>query len=137
MVSPQPRYRFEFFVKLRRHAPQFFEALAREHGDRVRVRVGGNTLYLLSHPDDVQQVLMLSHAFVTKGRTLERASRRLLGQGLLNSHGDFHLRQRHLMQPAFHRNRVLSYAHAMIDETLALSRTWEQRPWIDVHREMM
>ena len=45
-----------------------------------------------------------------KGRGLERA-KRLLGEGLLTSEGAIHLRQRRLMQPAFHRDRIAAYAH--------------------------
>jgi len=40
--------------------------------------------------------------------------RRLLGQGLLTSDEPLHLRQRRLVQPAFHRERVAGYAATMI-----------------------
>jgi cytochrome P450 len=40
--------------------------------------------------------------------------RRLLGEGLLTSDEPLHLRQRRLVQPAFHRERVAGYAATMI-----------------------
>ena len=40
----------------------------------------------------------------------------MLGNGLLTSEGDFHLRQRRMMQPAFHRKRIAAYADIMVDE---------------------
>jgi cytochrome P450 len=53
---------------------------------------------------------------VIKGRGLRRM-RRLLGEGLLTSDEPLHLRQRRLVQPAFHRERVAGYAATMIDAT--------------------
>ena len=38
----------------------------------------------------------------------------LLGEGLLTSEGDHHLRQRRLVQPAFYRDRLVSYAATMV-----------------------
>jgi cytochrome P450 len=51
-------------------------------------------------------------AFV-KGRGTQRLER-LLGKGLLTSNGAFHLRQRRLVQPAFHRERIAGYAETMV-----------------------
>ena len=56
---------------------------------------------------------------VFKGRGLER-SKRLFGEGLLTSEGEHHLRQRRLSQPAFHRQRLLTYGTAMVEFTSAI-----------------
>ena len=53
----------------------------------------------------VRDVLVTNQRNFQKGRGLERA-KRLLGEGLLTSEGQTHLRQRRLMQPAFHRERI-------------------------------
>jgi cytochrome P450 len=47
--------------------------------------------------------------------------RRLLGRGLLTSSEPLHLRQRRLVQPAFHRERINAYAATMIEATVALA----------------
>ena len=90
----------------------FFEAMAREHGDVSWFRDMGASFALLNHPDLVRDVLVTQQRLFHKGIGLERA-RLLLGDGLLTSEGAFHLRQRRLMQPAFHRERIAGYGATM------------------------
>ena len=63
-----------------------------------------------------------------------------LGNGLLLSEGDFWRRQRRLAQPAFHRQRLVSFATTMVDSTQAMLTRWEGfepgAPF-DVAQEMM
>src|SRR5690242_13731506 len=70
--------------------------LARTYGDVSHLVAGGEHLVLLNHPQLVKDVLVTHQRNFRKGRGLERA-RRLLGDGLLTSEGDTHLRQRRLM----------------------------------------
>lgn len=67
-------------------------------------------------PDDVRRVLVTEQRKFTKGWTLER-TKPLLGRGLLTSTGEFHLHQRRLMQPAFHRERLTGYGDVMVRYT--------------------
>ena len=82
----------------------FFTNLARTYGDISHVHLASEHLFLLNHPQLVKDVLVTNQKSFFKGRGLERA-KRLLGEGLLTSEGETHLRQRRLMQPAFHRER--------------------------------
>jgi cytochrome P450 len=81
-------------------------------------------------------VLVTNHRNFHKGRGLERA-KMLLGEGLLTSEGDFHLRQRRLAQPAFHRQRVTAYGATMATYAAARRDRWRPGETIDAHREMM
>src|SRR5262245_3167276 len=92
----------------------FFMNLAPTYGDVSHVHMASEHLFLFNHPELVKDVLVTHQRHFLKGRGLERA-RRLLGQGLLTSEGATHRRQRRLMQPAFHRDRVASYATVMTD----------------------
>src|SRR5690242_13747934 len=85
----------------RRDPLNFLTRVAREYGDVVRFRVGPQRIYLLNHPDYVRDVLVTHHERFHKGRALKR-SKRLLGESLLTSEGEFHRRQRRLALPAFH-----------------------------------
>ena len=59
----------------------------------------------------------------------------VLGNGLVTSEGDFWLRQRRLSQPAFLKNRVLSYAPVMGELTRNTLANWRPGQRIDVHFE--
>src|SRR5690242_18639530 len=88
-----------------RNPLEFFTSLARTYGDFVHVRLGPERVYLVSDPRVVKDVLVTHNQNFTKSRGLER-TKRLLGEGLLTSEDPLHRRQRRLMQPAFHRDRV-------------------------------
>src|SRR4051812_8867778 len=83
--------------------------LAQQYGDVVFFRIGVLRFVLLNHPAYVEDILVTRASLFAKGRALERA-RRLLGNGLLTSEGSFHLRQRRLVQPSFHKARIAGYA---------------------------
>jgi cytochrome P450 len=113
----------------------FFSRAQLRHGDVVRFAFGRETVYLLSHPDLVRDVLLTQAQKFHKGLGLERAQI-LLGQGLLTSEGEQHLGQRRLMQPAFHRERMAGYAKAMVDAAQAMGQRWVDGSTLDVQKEM-
>ena len=101
------------FLKFRRDPLTFFTTLARTHGDVVRFSFGSQAVYLVSHPDMIEDVLVTSARKFMKGIALQRA-KRLLGEGLLTSEGQMHLRQRRTIQPLFHKQQVQRFAEAMV-----------------------
>jgi cytochrome P450 len=112
------------------------KGLARDYGDVARFRAGPHSVYLLSHPDYVRDVLVTNNARFKKGRALQRA-KRLLGEGLLTSEGEFHRRQRRLAQPAFHRQRVAAYGRVMVEYAERASARWRDGEELDISEEMM
>jgi len=114
----------------------FLLGLRDRYGDIARVPLGGETLYLFSHPDLVRDVLVTNHRNFHKGRGLERA-KMLLGEGLLTSEDEFHLRQRRLSQPAFHRQRIAAYGAIMAEYAASRRDRWHDGAIIDAHTEMM
>jgi cytochrome P450 len=114
----------------------FFTGVARTYGDIALVRTAADRLFMLNHPRLVKDVLVTHQRNFRKGRGLERA-RRLLGEGLLTSEGAIHLRQRRLMQPAFHKDRIASYASVMTDYADRVQRRWRDGATIDAAQEMM
>src|SRR5918912_1026570 len=110
--------------------------LAREYGDVVQFRAGTQRVFLLNHPDHVRDVLVTHHGRFHKGRALQRA-KRLLGEGLLTSEGEFHRRQRRLAQPAFHRQRIAAYAGVMVRYAEKRRGAWRDGETLNIAEEMM
>jgi cytochrome P450 len=114
----------------------FLSGCAQEYGDVVRLRFMGQNLFLLSDPDLIEYVLVENNRNFTKARILKR-NRRLLGEGLLTSEGEFWRRQRRLAQPAFHRKSVAAYGEVMVTYAKRSLEAWRDGQTIDVHEEMM
>lgn len=122
---------------MRRDPLAFFTRLAREQGDIARFRLGDHEhdLYLFNHPDYIRDVLVTQDRNFTKWFSIDRI-KEVLGDGLFVSEGEYHLGQRRLSQPAFHRERIASYADQMTLLALRLRERWQVGAIIDVCREM-
>ncbi len=115
----------------------FLTNLKRTYGDVARFGYGSQSFFFLSHPDYIKDVLVTHNASFMKGRGLQRA-KRLLGEGLLTSEPPLHTRQRRLAQPAFHKQRIASYASLMVDYAERHQRErWKDGQTLDVSQEMM
>jgi cytochrome P450 len=110
--------------------------LARDYGDIVYFKLGPQEIYFLNNPDCIRDVLVTNSRNFTKSRSLELA-KRLLGEGLLTSEGEFHRRQRRLAQPAFHRQRINGYAEVMVDYAIRTRDRWHTDATVDIGQEMM
>jgi cytochrome P450 len=113
----------------------FFKELAR-YGDVSQVRFGPRRIALISHPDDIRRILVTEQKKFTKGNALAQTET-LLGQGLLTSEGEFHLRQRRMIQPGLHRERLAGYGQVMTDYAERMQTRWTDGQRLDVHEEMM
>ena len=97
--------------------------------------MGGEHLFIASDPSVIRDVLVTHNQNFHKSRGLERI-KILLGEGLLTSEDAVHLRQRRLMQPAFHRDRVAAYASTMVSCADRVRSGWSDGATLDVAREM-
>ena len=114
---------------------EMFSELAR-YGDIVGIRVVNLRNIFVNHPDLIEEVLIGHPRRYVKGRVL-RANRHVFGEGLLTSEGDFWLRQRRLVQPAFHRAQIDAYAETMVQYAQRMLEGWRSGEERDVHQEMM
>ena len=134
--GPKRGLPFSSLLAYRRGPLPYFQNLARQYGDISFFRIGPQEAFFLNHPDLIKDVLVTNHQNYMKGLVLQRA-KRLLGEGLLTSEGEFHRRQRRLAQPAFHRQRIASYAEVMIDYATRTSERWRDGQTYDISEEMM
>jgi cytochrome P450 len=113
----------------------------RAHGETVMLRFGPIRFVIINRPEDVRHVLVKNHRAYAKSRSYEPL-RLLLGNGLVTSEGPLWTRQRKLMQPAFHRQRLAGFAETMVTCTMKHLDRWDAREAagereLDVHAEMM
>lgn len=138
MLPPGPRGHVLVgsLPEFRRDVLGFLVACAQQYGDVVSIRVPRRRIVLLSHPDLIEEVLT-AHARRTTKTILLNMLRPVLGDGLLLSEGDTWLRQRRLIQPAFHRQRIGGYGDVMAGYAERAMREWKDGQTRDVHADMM
>lgn len=78
----------------------------------TKIYIGTLPAYMVSGLDLTRELMVARGASVDKGVMFDRA-RAFFGEGLLTSGGELHRRQRRLIQPAFHQERIVSYAAKM------------------------
>jgi cytochrome P450 len=120
---------------MRRDPLGFLTQLAHDYGDIVYFKIGPQRIFLLNHPDTIKDVLVTQDDKFVKGRGLQMA-KRLLGEGLLTSEGEFHRRQRRLAQPAFHRQRITRYGTVMVNCAARMQEGWQDGTTLDMAQEM-
>ncbi|MFO7697175.1 MAG: cytochrome P450, partial [Anaerolineae bacterium] len=115
--------------------------ITQNYGDIARVTLLGEESIFVNDPDAVQHILQTNARNYDKQTMDYQLLYPLVGQGLLTSDGDAWLRQRRLMQPAFHRQRIAALGQMMVEETLAALARWQgpaqQGVPIAVDQEMM
>jgi cytochrome P450 len=113
----------------------FVTAVARSYGEAATIHMGAQPLILFSRPEHVRYFLTEQPRNFTN-REFARNLTRLLGDGLLTTDGDFHRQQRRLVQPAFHKKRVDSYATTMVQHTSEMLDRWTPGEALDIARAM-
>ena len=108
----------------------------RKYGDVVRWKIPNGWMYHLAHPDHVEHVLVRNNDNYVKGEMFQETLGPVTGNGILNSEGKFWRRQRHLVEPAFHPDRISTYAGMMVDATEGTTAGWRPGEVRDVHSEM-
>ncbi|MDP8923724.1 MAG: cytochrome P450 [Chloroflexota bacterium] len=121
--------------ELSREPLNFLQMCAREYGDFVPLKFGTKRAVFLNRPEFIEYVLVTNHRNFIKGPVV-RGLRRLLGNGLVTSDGEFWLRQRRLTQPAFHRERVVAAGDALVRRTERMVATWPDGEVRELYREL-
>src|SRR5579863_3439280 len=125
---------------LRRFRPAnpifLFQHLADSYGDIAHYKIGHHHIVFLNHPDYIREVLVVQNDNFIKERTVQR-SKMLLGEGMITSEGAVHRAQRITAQPAFHRQRIASYANCMVEEAVRVRDSWKAGEQRDIAIDMM
>jgi len=135
-TPPGPKGRLGLQALAYRRDPlAFLTRLSRNYGDISHFRIGSQDFYLLNRPDYINDVLVTNYRKFGKGLKLQRA-KYLIGEGLLTSEGEHHRRQRNLMQPVFHRQRLAANAQVIVDCAEKFATGWRDGETHDILTEM-
>jgi cytochrome P450 len=99
--------------------------LAERHGDVAPYRSGRESAFLINHPDFVRHVLADNAANYRKDTLIKERFRIGVAEGLLTSEGIVWHRDRRLMQPAFHRERLASMSGGILVEVIPVRERWQ------------
>jgi cytochrome P450 len=110
--------------------------IAYTYGDISHFKFGRQHVYLINNPHYIEDILIRNHKNFIKSRGLQ-VSKRLLGEGLVTSEGEYHDRQRRIIQPAFHPDLIKKYADIMTAYAANMCQRWHDGMTVDIHKEMM
>ena len=113
-----------------------FEHLVREYGNVSHYKLGGSNIVFINDPELIREILITQASAFIKERTQKRM-KILLGEGLITSEGEFHMRQRRIAAPAFHRQRIQAYADVMVNRATAMRQSWREGEQFDISAAMM
>ena len=121
--------------RLVRSPAEYLAWLAETYGDFVHLRFGDRNFYVVSDGDTIRDVLTTQAAQFEKFPRID-AALGLFGEGLLTSEEPEHMRQRRMLQPAFHHQQVLGYSEQILQCTRELLDTWSDGQVLDMAVEM-
>lgn len=133
---PGPRGVVRSLYFLNENPVTFLCDVSKRYGDIVRFRVMNRRVILFNHPDAIEELVIARKDLLIKD-WLTREISVVLRNGLLLSAGALWKKQRKLIQPGFHRERIAKYAETMVTFTERTVATWKAGETRDFHVEMM
>jgi cytochrome P450 len=138
-VSNNPLSLWRYARAVARDPIEFQRGRFERYGDTYTSHVGAISMLVTRDPECVVRVLIEDAASYQKPETGIGAAqlRRLLGNGLVSSNGDFWREQRRQIQPAFGAQHLRSYASTMVDYAQRWLERWPDGAELDVSAQMM
>jgi cytochrome P450 len=115
---------------------RFLSACEQAYGDVVQFDMGPIETYLLTDPEDIEQVLVSEAGKFAKPEFQDDALGDLLGKGLLMSDGQTWRDQRQLANPAFAMGRLTDFADDIVTHSDELLVGWQDGDVVNVEQEM-
>jgi cytochrome P450 family 110 len=115
---------------------KYVEDFAKTYGDTFTLRGKTGSIVYFSHPQALQQIFAADSNQLESGRgnTIFKV---LMGpNSLLVLDGDAHQRQRQLLTPPFHGDRMRAYGETIRDITQQVSNSWKIGKPFDIRRSM-
>ncbi len=139
--GPPAIHLFATIREMRRDILKVMHEATKTYGDVVRFKLGPRVMYLLNHPDHVEQVLeRRCQNYERRGLSTDKM-KAVCGESLLTTDGPAWKRERQLMQPAFHQKHVEGFSSLITQATREMLERWETHAAggrvVDVSSEMV
>jgi cytochrome P450 len=108
-----------------------------QYTDIVEIKFRLSSMYLLTNPALIEEVLVHKHKYFRKDAFLREKAAAIFGNGLLTSDGDTWLRHRRMIQPAFHKQRITEYTELMVRYTREALATIPHKTYLDINQIML
>ncbi|MGZ4032533.1 MAG: cytochrome P450, partial [Tumebacillaceae bacterium] len=92
--------------------------------------------FIINAPDFIREILATKDYSFRKGRSSAILGK-TVGEGLLTTEGTVHEQQRRMMQPAFHKQRIMTYADTIVTLTDKLMQSWKNGTERLISEDMM
>ena len=123
--------RFANYREFRSDPTGFLLARAAEADGIARIGIGPLTVYQITAPELVGDVLLTRHALFGRGQSA-RDLQMLVGLGLLTAEGEVWRKQRRLLAPPLTKKRVARYAASMVGRTKTFASARSDGEQLDV-----
>lgn len=135
--GPKEKYFTGSLHDFQKNPLKFLTSLTETYGSVTTFRLGPfQRFFLVNDPDFIKEVLVTKQRSFIKSRDIQ-SLKAIVGNGLLTSEKDFHLKQRRMIQPAFTKSHITSYAQDMIDTTDKYISRWPGKEERDVSDDML
>lgn len=111
-------------LAMQRDPLQLITRLAREHGGMAPLHLGPIRGYVVSDPALLEEVFRSNAKRYTRITRVYEAMAVFLGRGILTTEGEHWRKHRRIVQPAFHRRRLKSFAQDIVRFTRESMDNW-------------
>jgi cytochrome P450 len=115
----------------------FLRDAVNRYGDVAPLQIGSNFIYLLHHPKFVKQVFLDNWSKFGKPDLIKVSNRGYWGDGLTSLEGQPWERRRRLIKPAFHQDRITTFARSIVSCTQDIIECWQAHAIINVDEVML
>ena len=123
--GPRGHILFGTLPEVQRNILSFVERVSRDYGSIARVRLlPGLHCLMLSHPDHYKHILIDHSENYSKELAHFDVFSLLVGAGVVTLNGKKWRERRNLVQPAFHRHRILGFGETMTAATIEMLERW-------------
>ena len=141
--GPRAKFPYLFGLKFLKDPLTVLYDLTTKYGDISCFNFSRRRIYFVNNPDYIQSILVTYQSKFIKNPGL-RLTKRIVGDGLLTSEGEYHKQQRSLLQPAFDYKRIAIYTDIITSCGEDLCKEWGRdtaeivpsKGVIDIHKEM-